>query len=42
MPSISKLEIEKLKSERQKYEHKETLELGKYFYTTIFKLVDRI
>ena len=38
MPAISKLEIEKLKFERQKYEHKETLELGKYFYTTIFKL----
>ena len=27
-----------MKFERQKYEHKETLELGKYFYTTIFKL----
>jgi hypothetical protein len=38
MPSNSKLEKEKLIFERLKYEHKETLELGKYFYTTIFKL----
>ena len=31
-------ETEKLEYERLKYEHKETLDLGKYFYSTIYNI----
>ena len=37
-PLTTKTEAEKLKYERLKYEHKETLDLGKYFYSTIYNI----